>query len=263
MHELGEAVRASRRILGLRTVVNVNSTAAGGGVAELLATLLGYARGGGVATRWFVVEGDEAFFEVTKRIHNGLYGSPGDGGELGPTQHRVYERTLKRNAREIDGRVRPGDIVLLHDPQTVGLVPAFRELGATVVWRCHVGSDRGNEWTERSWRFLRPYLEAVEAYVFSSRRFAPEWIDPQRIRVISPAIDPFAPKNTQLTTAEVRGLLVTAGLIRGDPAVRSTRSRRQHGRRGFFVGIVPPSCRTSALRPPRRRWWCRSHAGTA
>ena len=184
MHELAEAIRGATRVLGSRTVVNVNSTAAGGGVAELLETLLGYARGGGVATRWFVVEGDPAFFDVTKRIHNGLYGSSGDGGPLGAAEAEAYERTLRANARDLDRLVRPGDIVILHDPQTAGLAPAFRRLGATIVWRCHVGSDQSNEWTERSWRFLRPHLEDVDAFVFSSLRFAPEWVDIDRIHVI-------------------------------------------------------------------------------
>lgn len=232
MHELAEAIRGATEVLGSRTVVNVNSTAVGGGVAELLATLLGYARGGGVATRWFVVEGDPAFFDVTKRIHNGLYGAPGAGGALGAAEDEVYRRTLDRNAAAIDGRVVPGDVVMLHDPQTAGLVPEFRRLGATIVWRCHVGSDGVNEWTERSWRFLRPYLEDVDAYVFSSRRFAPDWVDPDRIHVISPSIDPFSPKNMHLTRAEVNRLLVAAGLIGNSRETRPVRFPREHGRRG-------------------------------
>jgi trehalose synthase len=235
MHELAEAIRGATGVLGPRTVVNVNSTAVGGGVAELLETLLGYARGGGVPTRWFVVDGDAGFFAVTKRIHNGLYASPGDGGALGAAEAKSYRRTLTRNAREIDGRVRRGDIVILHDPQTAGLVPELRKLGATIVWRCHVGSDRVNEWTERSWEFLRPYLEDADAYVFSSRRFAPQWADPNRIHVISPSIDPFSPKNMHLTPVEVRGLLVAAGLISGPHGTTSARFPRANGRRGVVT----------------------------
>jgi trehalose synthase len=232
MHELAETIRGARRVLGARTVVNVNSTAVGGGVAELLETLLGYARGGGVATRWFVIEGDPAFFDVTKRIHNGLYGSSGDGGPLGAAEAEVYERTLRANARNIDGVVRPGDIVILHDPQTAGLAPAFRRFGATIVWRCHVGSDRSNEWTERSWRFLRPHLEDVDAFVFSRRPFAPEWTVPDRTHVISPSINPFSTKNMHLTGAEVRGMLVAAGLITAPNPTRTVGFRRANGRRG-------------------------------
>ena len=176
--------------------------------------------------------GDPAFFDVTKRIHNGLYGSSGDGGPLGAAEAEAYERTLRANAGEIDGVVRPGDIVILHDPQTAGLAPAFRRLGATIVWRCHVGSDQSNEWTERSWRFLRPHLEDVDSFVFSRRSFAPEWAVPDRTHVISPSINPFSTKNMHLTGAEVRGMLLAAGLITTPNPTRTVGFRRANGRRG-------------------------------
>src|SRR5918995_3891425 len=100
---------AAQGALAGRSVLNVNSTAAGGGVAEMLQTLLAYVRGVGVDARWLVIEGDPDFFAVTKRIHNGLYGSPGDGGPLGPPQRRHYEAVLRRNADELRALVRPGD----------------------------------------------------------------------------------------------------------------------------------------------------------
>ena len=93
---LTEAAAALRAQLGSRRIVNVNSTANGGGVAEMLATLLGYVRGIGLEAEWLVIAGDPEFFTVTKRIHNGLYGSPGDGGALGKRERAVYERTLAR-----------------------------------------------------------------------------------------------------------------------------------------------------------------------
>ena len=104
-----------------RAVLNVNSTAKGGGVAEMLQTLLAYVRGAGIDARWLVIEGDERFFAITKRIHNGIYGSPGDGGPLGEAERRHYEDVLRRNADELRALVRPGDLVLLHDPQPLGL----------------------------------------------------------------------------------------------------------------------------------------------
>lgn len=81
--------QATRELLGGRAVINVSSTARGGGVAELLQTLLAYARGVGVDARWFVVEGTPEFFDITKRIHNHLYGTGGDGGPLGDAEHRT------------------------------------------------------------------------------------------------------------------------------------------------------------------------------
>ena len=83
---------ATESLLDGRTVLNLNSTATGGGVAEMLQTLLAYGRGAGLDIRWLVIQGDPAFFEITKRIHNGLYGSPGDGGELGEAERAHYER---------------------------------------------------------------------------------------------------------------------------------------------------------------------------
>ena len=120
-HYLAEAARA-RELLAGRSVISVNSTAAGGGVAELLQSLLAYARGAGIDARWLVLDGDPEFFAITKRIHNWIHGVP-------------------------------GDVVLLHDPQPAGLAPALRSLGATIVWRCHIGADHQNDWTKRAWTF--------------------------------------------------------------------------------------------------------------
>jgi trehalose synthase len=150
------AAAAARSGLAGRRVVNVNSTASGGGVAELLQTLLAYVRGVGVDARWVVIEGDPAFFEVTKRIHNHLYGSRGDGGPLGPEQRSVYEATQRRNATELLSFISAGDIVILHDPQTAGLADAVRDAGGHVVWRSHVGRDTPNEANDLAWAFLRP-----------------------------------------------------------------------------------------------------------
>ena len=88
--EFERVAEAAQASLGGSSVLNVNSTASGGGVAEMLQTLLAYARGAGVDARWIVIEGDPAFFGITKRIHNGLYGSPGDGGELGAPERSHY-----------------------------------------------------------------------------------------------------------------------------------------------------------------------------
>ncbi|MFP5334034.1 MAG: glycosyltransferase [Actinomycetes bacterium] len=206
---------AARRLLGDRVVWNVNATAQGGGVAEMLQTLLAYARGAGVDTRWLVLRGDPAFFAVTKRLHNVLHGEPGDGGPLGDAERRHYEAVLDDNLQAIVHEVRPGDIVLLHDPQTAGLVDGLLATGAHVVWRCHVGRDEPNEQTDRGWEFLRPYLAKAEAHIYSRRQYAPAWVDPDRLWVIPPSIDPFTAKNQDLTAEEVVGVLCTAGLARG------------------------------------------------
>ena len=202
--------------LGARRIVNVNSTATGGGVAEMLGTLLGYARGVGIPADWVVITGDPEFFAITKRIHNGLYGSPGDGGDLGEAERAHYDRTIAANVENVSRRVRRGDVVLVHDPQPAGLLAPLRDVGARVIWRCHVGYDGSNEWTERAWEFIRPYVEVAHAHVFSREAFAPGWLDRAWLRVIPPSIDPFAPKNQDLTPYEVLALLGCAGLVAAD-----------------------------------------------
>ena len=159
--------RGHGRELEGRAIWHFNSTARGGGVAEMLRSYLAYVRGAGVDVRWMVAGGDARFFEVTKRLHNNLHGDPGDGGALGEAERRVYQSTLADATGELAHLVRRGDIVFLHDPQTAGMVRPVRELGASVVWRCHVGVDRPNELVRGAWDFLRPELDGADALVFS------------------------------------------------------------------------------------------------
>jgi trehalose synthase len=210
------AQRLARLELSGRRIWNVNSTARGGGVAEMLITLLAYARGAGVDARWVVVGGDDPFFRVTKRIHNRLHGIPGDGGPLGDEERTVYEATLAPNGSDLCEMVAPGDIVILHDPQTAGLVPQVRERGVPAIWRCHVGLDVPNDLAREAWWFLEPYVMQADAYVFSREAFVWEELDPRRRAIIAPSIDVFSPKNQELTDDEVRGILAATGLRSGN-----------------------------------------------
>jgi trehalose synthase len=242
------AERARARLAG-RPVLNVNSTGAGGGVAEMLQTLLSYTRGAGIDARWLVIEGDPAFFAITKRIHNGLYGSAGDGGELGQAEHRHFERILRANADGLLATIRSGDVVVIHDPQPAALVAAAKKAGALVVWRCHVGLDRPNEWSERAWEFLRRYLVEADATVVSRAAFAPPWTDPATVHVIPPSIDPFSAKNEPISLRDARLILAYVGLLDGSietpPTVPFSRRDGSQGRIERRVEVVregrPPS----------------------
>ena len=143
--KLAHGIRTARELLGERTVWNVSSTAKGGGVVELLLPLIGYAKGAGVDARWAVIEGNPEFFKVTKRIHNLLHGFEGDGGDLDDEARKVYEDALEPNARELVELVDADDVVLLHDPQTAGLIGPLKRTGAKVIWRCHIGIDEPND----------------------------------------------------------------------------------------------------------------------
>jgi trehalose synthase len=251
----GDQLRATaaraRALLAGRTVWNVNATATGGGVAEMLQSLLAYGRGAGVDTRWLALDATPDFFVLTKRIHNRLHGAAGDGGPLGDAQRPAYEAALEPNLAELRTRVRPGDIVLLHDPQTAGLASGLRRSGAHVVWRSHVGRDTGNEHTDEAWRFLRPYVEHVSDLIFSRRAYAPSWVEADRLWLIPPSLDPFSPKNCDLDEADVAAALGRAGLVDLPGGGSVTFSRRDgstgetRAHRGLLTGgtAVPGDAR--------------------
>jgi len=209
---MAEAARTRAALRGC-TVWTVNSTATGGGVAEMLEALVGYILGVGVAVRWLVITGDSEFFSVTKRLHNRLHGVPGDGGPLGRVEAAAYEAVEAVNAEAIAALVRPGDVVLLHDPQTAGLAAPLKATGAAVLWRCHVGTDATNPWTEEAWSFLRPYLAACDGFVFSRREYVPAWVPMDRVSIIPPSIDPFSPKNQELSTGDGLQILGAMGVL--------------------------------------------------
>lgn len=246
MAELRDAVGRLARRLGERTVWHVNTTAAGGGVAELLHAQAPLANALGLKVRWLVLDGDSELFGITKRLCLRLYGSAGDGGPLGPEETGVFERAAAVAARELAGRVRPGDVVILHDPQVAGLVQAAKDMGATVVWRCHIGCDEPNRHSRDGWAFLRPFVRPADAMVFSTARHVPEWAD--RTRIIAPSIDPCGPRNMPLGEAEVGAVLsgigVTAGAGRLPFGVRTPGGRDITVRREAAVireGSPPPA----------------------
>ncbi len=201
-----------RELLESRTLWNVNSTARGGGVAEMLRSLIGYARGGGSDARWVVIEGDGEFFRVTKRLHNRLHGHDGDGGALGAAERTVYERRCAANAELMAQRAGAADVVLLHDPQTAGMIPRLLQTGVPVIWRAHVGIDPPNDLAREAWRFLIPYVEQADAYVFSQPGYVWEGLDPTKLSVIAPSIDVFSPKNHAMAFTSVIAVLRAAGL---------------------------------------------------
>lgn len=210
---LDELMVSGRRELRGRVVWNVNSTARGGGVVELLRPLLGYSRGAGVDARWVVIGGDPEFFAVTKRLHNRLHGFNGDRGDLRAEAHAAYERTLAASSARLVPLIHEGDVVILHDPQTAGLVTAARRAGATVIWRCHVGRDHLNGQAHEALEFVRPYILPADAFVFSRRQFAWPGLPEDRIAVIPPSIDAFSPKNAEQTRGQSLAILAAAGIV--------------------------------------------------
>jgi trehalose synthase len=244
---LAQAAARAKASFGDRTIWHVNATAHGGGVAEMLQTLLAYGRGAQIENRWLVLDGETDFFVITKRLHNLLHGTVGDGGRLGAQERAIYERVLRGNLAEMLALIDRRDIVLLHDPQTAGMVDGLRAAGVRAVWRCHVGRDTSNDQTEMAWAFLRTYIERADAFVFSRLAYAPDWIDRQRLAIVPPSIDPFSAKNRNLDPPTVDAVLATAGLVSGgdwegpvhfDCRDGSQRTVRHHT--GLFADGAPP-----------------------
>jgi trehalose synthase len=207
-----EAVHVARALHG-RTLWMISSTAQGGGVSEMLPGMVAHLRELGLAVEWVVIEAaDDAFFQLTKRIHNLIHGQGKTG--LGTAERETFEATNRRNAAVLARKVRDGDVLVVHDPQPMPLAGMLREKDdLTTIWRCHIGLDADTPATRDAWRFLEPYADGYDHAVFS----APEYVAPYfegRSSIIYPSIDPLAPKNRPLAVQTVVGILARAGLIR-------------------------------------------------
>jgi trehalose synthase len=206
-------LRRAAQLLDSRKIWNVNSTSSGGGVAEMLWSWVGLARGIDIDMRWLTIAGFADFFTLTKRLHNYLHGEVGDGGSLGAPERAAFERVSEENATGVLARMGEHDIAFLHDPQTAGLIPQLAEAGRTVVWRCHVGADERNELTDAAWDFLAPYVTRADAVVFSRRAYVPACCEGMVTAIVPPSIDAFSPKNQEMEPARVRAILRRAGLL--------------------------------------------------
>lgn len=195
--------RASERVRGKR-FTHVNSTRLGGGVAEMLQSLLPLLNDLGIVTRWEVIQGDEEFFKVTKGFHNALQGEP---QPVTPEMLEHYLETNRRNATQLD---LGGDLIFIHDPQPAALV-AHRN-GGVWIWRCHIDVSHPQR---RVWNFLRPLISRYDGTVFSLPRFAQRLAMPQYL--VYPSIDPLSEKNRELPKAEVDAILGRLGVPQDKP----------------------------------------------
>jgi trehalose synthase len=194
-----------------RTIWMLNSTERGGGVAEMLPNIVGLLRDLGLTVEWAVLETDDAaFFPFTKRIHNLIHGA----GEprIEPDEQRVYDEVSRRNADALSRRIRPDDILIVHDPQPAAVGAMLKaRLGMLAVWRCHIGLDEESDQTSAAWRFLQPYVCAYDRSVFTAPEYVPPYLA-HRAAVIQPGIDPLSHKNRPLALHKLVGVLCDAGL---------------------------------------------------
>ncbi len=194
-------IRALAKRLAGRKIHMVNSTAVGGGVAEILNRLVPLLDEVGVVARWEVITGDERFFEVTKAFHNALHGAPFAGRR---EWFDLFLHTNEENRRRMSF---DGDLTIIHDPQPIALIEARNGSRGNWVWRCHIDLSHPNA---EVWKFLRPFVERYDAALFSAPAFTHGLPIPQYL--FSPSIDPLADKNRDLDPEFVRGVVERFGI---------------------------------------------------
>lgn len=198
-----DELKVLARHVGSRRLQNINSTAVGGGVAEILSRMVPLLRELGVDTTWDVIKGDEAFFAVTKTFHNALH------GQRETLSEEMFDVFMENTRRNLDDIELTGDVVLVHDPQPAGLVSGRRG-DQRWIWRCHIDVSSPDRWV---WGFLRPIVDRYDAAVFSMPDFAQVLSIPQFL--VAPSIDPLAPKNRELDDETIAKVLEMYGI---DPA---------------------------------------------
>ena len=191
----------------------VNSTAKGGGVAEMMGTIVGMLRELGVPTEWAVIGTERTeFFLLTKQIHNMIHGA---GNSKISAEHReLYDLVSRELADEFRERISKDDILVIHDPQPLGMGALLKkELGVPAMWRCHIGLDDQTPQTKAVWEFLRPHVETYDHTVFTAPEYVPEFLH-GHFSLIFPALDPMSHKNEHLSAHALARVLCNAGLMR-------------------------------------------------
>jgi trehalose synthase len=205
--EIDELRFLAEGLLG-KSIKMVNSTAVGGGVAEMLSRMVPLLNEVGVKTNWEVITGGNDFFEVTKAFHNALQGSE---YHLTPQARDVFLMHNEQNRRRMQFSE---DVVVVHDPQPAALVRARDQSPQRWIWRCHIDLSNPNP---EVWGFLRPFIEQYDAVIFSSQSFTRQLAIPQYL--FYPCIDPLSEKNKDLDDTYVQQVCDEFGVDRSRPIV--------------------------------------------
>ena len=188
---IAEIKELAEGLEGLR-VLHVSATAFGGGVSEILYTLIPLMNDVGIEAEWQVMLGREEFYNVTKRLHNALQGNP---DALSDDEWKVFDRYNAMNATEISGG---WDVIIIHDPQPAGIRRHVPEKGAHWVWRCHIDLSSPND---SAVEHMVPLIGEYDNTVFHLQDYVPAALNGNRdgVRIVPPAIDPLSPKNMALS----------------------------------------------------------------
>ena len=188
---IGEIRELSKDLEGLR-VLHLSATAFGGGVSEILYTLIPLMNDVGIDAQWQVMLGREEFYNATKRLHNALQGNP---DSLTDEEWAVYERYNEMNAKEVEG---DWDVIIVHDPQPAGIRGHVPDRSKTWIWRCHIDLSTPNP---DAIEHIVPLVKDYDVSVWHLQQYVPAGLDgaPDGVVICPPAIDPLSPKNMALS----------------------------------------------------------------
>src|SRR3972149_2677447 len=202
-----DELRMLARHLEGKQVQNINSTAVGGGVAEILSRMIPLLNQLGVQARWDVIKGDEKFFVITKKFHNGVHGVP---VTVSDDEYEWFLQVNRDNAQVLQS----AGLVFVHDPQPVALIDQDKHEGRKWMWRCHIDFSRPDR---KIWSFLEQYIKRYDVAVFSAPAFARSLPIPQVL--IAPSIDPLSDKNKELPESYIDSVFERFHIDRSLPVV--------------------------------------------
>jgi len=193
-----EEIRKLASTLEGKKVVHINATSFGGGVAEILSTLVPLMKDVGLKVEWQVMKASDDFFNITKSIHNGLQGMDV------PFTKEMKEIFLKNN--QLNEKLFEGeyDYVIIHDPQPVAILNYHQEKKGKWIWRLHIDPTNAQE---KIWQFIRPFIEKYDASIFTLKEYIKDDLKMENIAIIPPAIDPLSPKNMDLNKEEIKNIV--------------------------------------------------------
>ncbi len=201
-----ELLLLARHLEG-KTIQNINSTAVGGGVAEILSRIVPLMKRGGLDVRWDVIKGDERFFSITKKMHNGLHGV---AVAISESEEEYFLDVNRENADALSF----ADFVVVHDPQPIALVDRRTVVGGRWAWRCHIDFSKPDA---KIWNFLERFVRVYDVAIFSAPAFARDLPIPQVL--ISPSIDPLSDKNKDLPEEVIQSVFDRFGIDRSRPVI--------------------------------------------
>jgi len=205
-----DSVKALAEKLKGKSVTHVNSTAFGGGVAELLENLVPIMKDVGIDVHWEVIKGSPEFFKVTKKIHNALQGMPLD---LTEDDVRIY---LDYNRTNSESTILNTDFVVIHDNQPAAIIQFLPERNDKWIWRCHIDLSTPNLIV---WNFLEPYISQYDAVIFTSEKYVMPNLKIPKVYVRAPSIDPLSDKNKDISQDEINEVLNRYGVNPGKPII--------------------------------------------